>query len=165
MPPTYNLFRSVNPYFCRMFPQAPLLTLRGHQGAVYDLAWDASDRSWVSAGGDGVVARWSFGNTDGTALFQHASPFFAVTVWDDLVLGGNHTGELFVKTPAKHTVYTPTRRPFSPCLWMTKTACGAAMAQGWLACGHAMATTFGSNNSGTPASAKSGASPLTLEAS
>ena len=75
MPPTYNLFRSVNPYFCRMFPQAPLLTLRGHQGAVYDLAWDTSERSWISAGGDGVVARWSFGKTDGTALFQHASPF------------------------------------------------------------------------------------------
>ena len=111
MPPTYNLFRSVNPYFCRMFPQAPLLTLRGHQGAVYDLAWDTSEHSWISAGGDGVVARWSFGKTDGTALFQHASPFFAVTVWDDLVLGGNHTGELFVKTLDKHTVYTPHKAP------------------------------------------------------
>ena len=108
---TYNLFRSVNPYFCRMFPQAPLLTLRGHQGAVYDMDWDTLNQAWVSAGGDGVVARWSFGQTDGTALFQHASPFFAVSVWDDLVLGGNHTGELFVKTPHTHTVYTPHKAP------------------------------------------------------
>jgi len=88
-----------------------LLTLRGHQGAVYDLAWDALNGAWLSAGGDGVVARWAFGETDGTAVFQHASPFFAVTVWDDLVIGGNHSGELFVKTPNKHTVYTTHSSP------------------------------------------------------
>ena len=142
MTATYNLFRSVNPYFCRMFPQAPLLTLRGHQGAVYDMDWDALNQAWVSAGGDGVVARWSFGQTDGTALFQHASPFFAVTVWDDLVLGGNHTGELFVKTPDTHTVYTPHQAPLFALfvdgqnrLWSGD---GAGMVGMWSRDGHAL---------------------------
>jgi WD40 repeat protein len=87
-----------------MHAQHPQNVLRGHQGAVYDLAWDGNHPGWVSAGGDGVVARWALGSEDGQALFHHAAPFFAVSVWNGDAVAGNSTGELFLKTGADHAV-------------------------------------------------------------
>lgn len=81
-----------------------LCTLRGHHGAVYDLAWNAGNQTWASAGGDGVIARWETGATDGVALFQHTSPFYAVAEWQGHIVGGNATGELFFNIAGKHTV-------------------------------------------------------------
>ena len=55
MAATYNLFPSLSRYFCGMIPDQPTTVLRGHQGAVYDLAWNAHAQCWHSAGGDGVA--------------------------------------------------------------------------------------------------------------
>ena len=68
---------------------------RGHQGAVYDLIWDGERRVWLSAGGDGVVAAWTPGEEHGSAVFQHASPFYAVSKWGDATVGGSSDGSLF----------------------------------------------------------------------
>ena len=68
---------------------------RGHQGAVYDLIWDRERRVWLSAGGDGVVAAWIPGKEHGSAVFQHASPFYAVSKWGDATVGGSSDGNLF----------------------------------------------------------------------
>ena len=83
-------------YFCDMIPSAPHLVLRGHSGAVYDLAWDEVAGSWISAGGDGVLAAWIHGEEHGKALAHHTSPFYALTIWKGMVVGGNSTGELFM---------------------------------------------------------------------
>lgn len=87
-----------------MIPSAPLLVLRGHQGAVYDLAWNEATGSWISAGGDGVLATWKHGEENGTALAHHTSPFYALTTWEGLVVGGNATGELFMHAPENHRI-------------------------------------------------------------
>ncbi len=81
-----------------MIPNAPHLILRGHQGAVYDLAWHEASTSWISAGGDGVLATWKHGEEDGKALAHHSSPFYALTIWNNMVVGGNSTGELVMHT-------------------------------------------------------------------
>ena len=94
-----------------MFPDVPIATMRGHKGAVYDLAWDTHSESWFSASGDGVVARWLFGETDGQVLFQDASPFFAIAALEHLVLGGNSSGDLFVGGSGKNTVYNTHKAP------------------------------------------------------
>ena len=82
-----------------MIPSAPPLVLRGHQGAVYDLAWHESAGCWISAGGDGVLAAWKHGKDHGKALAHHSSPFYALTLWKGIVVGGNSTGELVMHTP------------------------------------------------------------------
>jgi len=68
---------------------------RGHQGAVYDIIWDGERRVWLSAGGDGVVAAWTPGEEHGSAVFQHASPFYAVSKWGGATVGGSSDGSLF----------------------------------------------------------------------
>ena len=75
------------------------LVLRGHQGAVYDLAWHESAGCWISAGGDGVLAAWKHGEEHGKALAHHSSPFYTLTLWKGMVVGGNSTGELVMHTP------------------------------------------------------------------
>lgn len=87
------------------------LVLRGHSGAVYDAAWVHAQRAWYSAGGDGVVARWNWGETDGHAVFHHSSPFYAVCEWGDGVVAGNATGELFARWGAKHVVVHEHKAP------------------------------------------------------
>ena len=87
-----------------MLPTSPTRILRGHNGAVYDLAWSTENSAWYSAGGDGVVARWNEGQNDGIAVFQHSSPFYSVADWHGIVVGGNSTGELFFKWPDRSSV-------------------------------------------------------------
>ena len=112
-----------------MFPNVPIATMRGHKGAVYDLAWDTHSESWFSASGDGVVARWLFGETDGQVLFQDASPFFAIAALEHLVLGGNSSGDLFVGGSGKNTIYNTHKLPFFRFLQMKKIWFGVAMAR------------------------------------
>ena len=82
-----------------MIPSAPPLVLRGHQGAVYDLAWHESTGCWISAGGDGVLAAWKHGEEHGKAVPTRL-PFYALTVSGmGMVVGGNSTGELVMHTP------------------------------------------------------------------
>lgn len=51
--------------------------LSGHQGALYDAAWNATTQEWVTAGGDGVVAKWSFQDPNaGQAILHHEKAFF-----------------------------------------------------------------------------------------
>ena len=80
-----------------MLPSAPHLVLRGHQGAVYDLAWNNASNSWISAGGDGVLASWKHGEENGTAIAHHTTPFYATAIWEEAVVGGNATGELCLR--------------------------------------------------------------------
>lgn len=82
----------------------PQTVHRGHQGAVYDVVWEGGNRTWLSAGGDGVVALWALGSEDGQAVFHHAAPFFCVGVWNGDAVAGNSTGEIFLKTGTTHAV-------------------------------------------------------------
>ncbi|MDA0728586.1 MAG: hypothetical protein O3B70_05675 [Bacteroidetes bacterium] len=78
-----------------MLKATPIHTFRGHQGAVYDVAWHPGWQQWLSAGGDGILALWTDGVDDATALAQHSAAFFSVSAWGpDHVVGGNSTGEL-----------------------------------------------------------------------
>ena len=92
------------PYFRIMLSLSSPLVLRGHTGAVYDATWVHALQAWCSAGGDGVVARWKWGEADGHAVFHHSSPFYAVCAWGDSVVAGNATGELFAHWGTQHVV-------------------------------------------------------------
>ena len=94
-----------------MLPSAPHLVLRGHQGAVYDLAWNNASNSWISAGGDGVLASWKHGEENGTAIAHHTTPFYATAIWEEAVVGGNATGELFMHTPKGHRILSNHEAP------------------------------------------------------
>lgn len=72
-------------------------TFRGHQGAIYAVTWHAKTQSWVTAAGDGIVARWTPGAEDAVALAQHNGAFFSVASlgsWG--VLAGHATGEVLL---------------------------------------------------------------------
>lgn len=66
---------------------SPPRLLTGHQGAIYDALYDSAGARWITAGGDGIVAAWSNGSkgaphsappSDGTALAQHGTAFYAL---------------------------------------------------------------------------------------
>lgn len=70
--------------------------LSGHQGALYDSAWNSIAEEWLTAGGDGVVAKWSFDNPNvGQAVLHHEKAFFCVCVNEDGLVAGTEDGELF----------------------------------------------------------------------
>lgn len=70
--------------------------LSGHQGAIYDAAWDQSTQTWLTAGGDGFVAEWSADGTgEGRAILHHEKAFFAVGCHSRLRAAGTENGELF----------------------------------------------------------------------
>lgn len=70
--------------------------LSGHQGAIYDVAWDSSTQTWLTAGGDGIVAEWNANGTgEGRALLHHEKAFFTVGAHDTLRAAGTENGELF----------------------------------------------------------------------
>ena len=55
--------------------------LSGHQGAIYDALWDPNTRTWLTAGGDGIVAEWhAQGTGEGRALLHHEKAFFKKAV-------------------------------------------------------------------------------------
>lgn len=106
----------VTPYFRAMLPSTPSARLQGHSGAIYDVAWCGATNSWCTAGGDGVVATWGPGADNGNALFHHASPFYAVSAWEDGVVAGNATGEVLGKWGDHHAATHLHRGPvFSIC--------------------------------------------------
>mgnify|MGYP002628835623 FL=1 len=71
-------------------------TLSGHQGALYDAAWNSTTQEWVTAGGDGVVAKWSFDDpTAGQAVLHHEKAFFCICLNGDGLVAGTEDGELF----------------------------------------------------------------------
>ena len=110
-----------------MIPSAPPLVLRGHQGAVYDLAWHESTGCWISAGGDGVLAAWKHGEEHGKALAHHSSPFYALTLWKGMVVGGNSTGELIYTRRKARESCTFIRPQSLPCLQTKTRSCGVEM--------------------------------------
>ena len=70
--------------------------LSGHQGAIYDAAWNADTCTWMTAGGDGIVAEWSQdGSGEGKALLHHDRAFFSVGSWAAERVAGTENGELF----------------------------------------------------------------------
>jgi WD40 repeat protein len=78
-----------------MLKAPPMQIFHGHQGSVYDVAWHPGLQKWLSAGGDGILALWTDGANDATALAHHSAAFFSVSAWgQDHVVGGNSTGEL-----------------------------------------------------------------------
>ena len=50
------------------------------------------------------VGTWKHGEENGKALAHHTSPFYALTLWKGMVVGGNSTGELFMHTPENHRI-------------------------------------------------------------
>lgn len=71
-------------------------TLSGHQGAIYDSVWNKDAQEWVTAGGDGVVAKWPFHSSDeGQAILHHDKAFFCVCLNDNGLVAGTEDGELF----------------------------------------------------------------------
>ena len=78
---------------------------RGHHGAIYDIAWSRSHQSWITAGGDGIVALWNVENAEnGKAILQHPSAFYCAIDWERHVVAGNASGELFFVNPDGHKV-------------------------------------------------------------
>lgn len=72
------------------------LHLSGHQGAIYDAFWDAHSETWLTAGGDGIVAEWPRnGKGEGRALLHHEKAFFAVSAHKGRRVAGTENGELF----------------------------------------------------------------------
>lgn len=70
--------------------------LSGHQGAIYDAFWDAASGTWLTAGGDGIVAEWpEDGKGEGRALLHHEKAFFAVSARGTARAAGTENGELF----------------------------------------------------------------------
>ena len=80
-------------------------THRGHHGAIYDIAWSRSHQSWITAGGDGIVAQWNVENSEnGKAILQHSSAFYCAIEWERHVVAGNTSGELFFVNQDDHQV-------------------------------------------------------------
>jgi hypothetical protein len=70
--------------------------LSGHQGAIYDAFWDDHSETWLTAGGDGIVAEWPRnGKGEGRALLHHEKAFFAVSAHEDAALPARKTGSSF----------------------------------------------------------------------
>lgn len=70
--------------------------LSGHQGAIYDACWDGLSQTWLTAGGDGIVAEWpGDGHGEGRALLHHEKAFFAVSASGAFRAAGTENGELF----------------------------------------------------------------------
>ena len=70
--------------------------LSGHQGAIYDACWDVASQTWLTAGGDGIIAEWpSNGQGEGSALLHHQKAFFSVSSHGAARAAGTENGELF----------------------------------------------------------------------
>lgn len=70
--------------------------LSGHQGAIYDAWWDAAGQTWLTAGGDGIIAEWpGDGQGAGRALLHHEKAFFSVSSSGEQRAAGTENGELF----------------------------------------------------------------------
>lgn len=78
----------------------------GHNGAIYDLAFDELQKSWLSAGGDGLIVRWA-DSGQGQAIMHHNEAFFSVAAAAGEVAAGTASGELFVKPTAGETARIP----------------------------------------------------------
>ena len=81
-------------------------TLQGHQGAVYDVHWSMAHQAWFSAGGDGIVAQWEEGQTDGTARLQMDGACYSVASWKGGIVAGNANGNVALWNPDR-TVHLP----------------------------------------------------------
>lgn len=69
----------------------------GHQGAIYDADWDESTQSWLTAGGDGVIAEWKTDQrSEGKALLHHDQAFFTIKSHREYRVAGAENGELFL---------------------------------------------------------------------
>ena len=76
-------------------PWIPIRRFEGHAGAVYDAVWHPGAAAFLTAGGDGTVARWLLDSPDGLAVLHHSRAFFSVTPWGDGLIAGTEDGELF----------------------------------------------------------------------
>jgi len=74
-------------------PWIPIRRFEGHAGAVYDAVWHAGAQAFLTAAGDGTVARWHVDAPDGTAVLHHSRAFFCVAPWGDGFIAGTEDGE------------------------------------------------------------------------
>lgn len=96
--------------------------LSGHQGAIYDAWWDAESQTWLTAGGDGIIAEWAAdGRGEGHALLHHEKAFFSVSSLGTQRVAGTENGELFRWTsshPASATRIEAHRNGLFALAWM-----------------------------------------------
>lgn len=78
----------------------------GHNGAIYDLAFDDLNNAWLSAGGDGLIVRWA-DSGQGRAIMHHNEAFFSVSAAAGEVAAGTASGELFLKPVSGETARIP----------------------------------------------------------
>lgn len=78
----------------------------GHNGAIYDVAFDERHGGWLSAGGDGLIVRWS-DSGQGQAIMHHNEAFFSVSSAAGEVAAGTAGGELFLKPAHGETARIP----------------------------------------------------------
>lgn len=72
----------------------PLFRLKGHRDSLYALSDDGKG-GLLSAGGDGLIARWQLGgNSDATLLVQVPATVYALLRLDSLLLIGTREGGL-----------------------------------------------------------------------
>jgi WD40 repeat protein len=73
-----------------------IVHLSGHQGALYDACWDPETQTWLTAGGDGIVAEWNAdGSAEGRAILHHDRAFFCIATSGSRRYAGTESGELF----------------------------------------------------------------------
>lgn len=100
MPENYN---PLVIFACKFAPEmsqlTPIRMLQGHQGAVYDVHWSAAHQAWFSAGGDGIVAQWVEGQTDGVARLHMNGACYAVSSWKESIVAGSANGHVALWHP------------------------------------------------------------------
>jgi WD40 repeat protein len=73
----------------------PLFRLKGHRDSLYSLSADRDDDHLLSAGGDGLIARWSLASdADATLVAKVANTVYSMLVIDDQLLAGTRDGNI-----------------------------------------------------------------------
>lgn len=73
----------------------PIFRLKGHRDSLYSLCEDLDDEHFLSAGGDGLVARWSiYGETDARLVAQLPATVYSMLIYDQQLLVGTREGDI-----------------------------------------------------------------------
>lgn len=73
----------------------PLFRLKGHRDSLYSLSADRDDDHLLSAGGDGLIARWSMTDErDATLVAKVPATVYSMLLQGDRLLAGTRNGDI-----------------------------------------------------------------------
>lgn len=73
----------------------PLFRLKGHRDSLYSLSPDRDEDHLLSAGGDGLIARWSMANNqDATLVAKVPATIYSMLLKGDQLLAGTRHGDI-----------------------------------------------------------------------